>query len=97
MCHPLSRAERRHQRDRVIVRRRKVAEIVWGYNNDDWIARGWEPFTEWGVYAKFNGGCGCKMCHGAKYFKCKDKRRRALKTAFTQAEFRKCDKVQGKY
>jgi hypothetical protein len=93
MSHPTSRAERRHQRDRVIARRRKVAETEWGYNNGDWIARGWEPFVNWGVYAKWNGGCGSSMCHAAKYFKIAHKRREALHNSESQAEFRRRNKV----
>ena len=95
MSHHRTRDERRYQRDRIVTIRRKRAEYFWGYNNNAWIERGWALFTEWGIYAKWNGNCGCTMCHGAKYFKCKDKRRRALKSSFSQAEFRKRDKAEG--
>jgi hypothetical protein len=97
MSHPWSRAERRHQRDRIVARRRKTAEVMWGYNNGAWLARGWELYTTWGIYAKWNGNCGCTMCHGAKYLSCKRRRRASLNMAFSQAEFRKRDKVVGKH
>jgi hypothetical protein len=97
MCHhPSNRAERRHERERVIARRRKVAEREWGYNDYWWIVvQGFEPYANWGRYDKSNGNCNSKLCHGAKYLGRKDRRRKALKQAESQAEFRKKDKVVG--
>jgi hypothetical protein len=92
MHHPHNRAERRHERTRVIARRRKVAETEWGYNDGDWLSR-WNPYSEWGRYAKFNGGCGCRLCHHVKYFGCKRKRRNARKISESAAEFRCRDKA----
>lgn len=86
MSHPSTRAERRHQRARVIARRRFVYLHIW-YSRiqertnplDRSYLDGWEP--RWGKYAKWNLGCGCKLCHEDKYFGPKRKRREALKRA----------------
>jgi hypothetical protein len=99
MSHPTSRAERRHQRDRVIARRKFIAEHIWrNYNTEPHEGSPgygvWSP-VEWGRYAKFNLNCGCTMCHGAKYFKCAAKRRKGRKCAESQAECRRVDKVEG--
>src|SRR5271170_1045730 len=101
MSHPTSRAERRHQRDRVIARRKFIAEHIWSHYNEVphegspgyQQEPGWWSPVEWGRYAKFNLNCGCTMCHGAKYFKCAHKRRKGRQTAESQAECRRVDKV----
>lgn len=99
MSHPTSRAERRHQRDRVIARRKFIAEHIWSHYNEKphegspgWGE--WKP-VEWGRYAKFNLNCGCTMCHSAKYFKCAHKRRKGRQESESQAECRRVDKVEG--
>lgn len=46
----------------------------------------------WGHYAKWNMNCGATMCHAAKYFKNKAKRRRARKLAGSPAEARVGDR-----
>ena len=106
MRHPSSRSERRHERERVIARRRFVYEVVWQMNQppdvpvDSPLHRREHPldwkFTEWGRYAKFNLGCGCRMCHAAKHWGWKDARRRALKDSWSRAEHRGKDKVFGR-
>ena len=101
MSHPTSRDERRHQRDRVIARRRFVAEHIWPHYNDvphegspDYQQQsGWYQPIEWGRYAKFNLNCGCMMCHSAKYFSNARKRREALKHSWSTPEFRRWNKT----
>jgi hypothetical protein len=100
MSHPSSRDERRHQRERVIARRRFVRQQIWRveeiwHEGKPEYQRNWEPF-EWGRYAKFNMNCGCRQCHSAKYFSSAHKRRKALRQSWTQAEFRRRDKVEGR-
>lgn len=90
--HPFNRAERRYQRDRVVAHRKALRTVEKWYFSD--LQRWGEPV--WGRYAKWNGNCGQTMCHGAKYFKCKAKRRKALKFSLSQAEFRRKDKAAGK-
>ena len=83
--HPTNRAERRHQRNRVIaIHRRKHLHHARTSPNAV------EP--AWGRYAKWNMNCGATMCHAAKYFKNKAKRRRARKSAASSAEARICDR-----
>jgi hypothetical protein len=93
--HPTNRAERRHQRERVIAARRFVQQVVWRelerYSNP--IYPYWPPFTEWGRYAKWNLGCGCKGCHREKYYKAKSQRRKARKSAYSQVECRIGDRI----
>lgn len=74
MKHPSNRAERRHERNRVISNRRFIYEQVWRMQRFNK-----EPFTEWGKYSKWNLGWGCKQCHYLKYFGYKRKRREQLK------------------
>ena len=71
MKHPSNRAERRHERQRIINHRKFIR--VNGY------ARGW-PEQVWGKYAEWNGNCGSMRCHYLKYFEYKRKRRDALKS-----------------
>jgi hypothetical protein len=104
VSHPTSRAERRHQRERVIARRKFIATKIWSHYNEEphegspfyQQQMGWYTPTEWGRYAKFNLNCGCTMCHSAKYFASAHKRRKALRQSWTQAEFRRRDKVEGR-
>jgi hypothetical protein len=99
MSHPTSRAERRHQRDRVIARRKFIVTRVWSrgsYSTSSESTKKWLEEMQWGVYAKFNLNCGCTQCHGAKYFSCAHKRRKALRHAESQADFRRKDKVEGR-
>jgi len=91
MTHPLTRAERRHQRDRVIARRRFIYQHIWNAgafgiqertNPFHCGGRLYFPdFPTWGRYAKWNLGCGSRLCHADKYFGRKRKRREALKRA----------------
>lgn len=86
MKHPKSRAERRSVRDGWIARRRFIAQHIWRdydtvpHEGSPWYMQfsDWYKPMEWGRYAKFNLGCGCKGCHYVKYFKEKRKRRQAL-------------------
>ena len=80
MKHPYTRAERRHERERVIAARRFVWEHVWrnGLTNE------WRP--EWGRYSKWNLNCGCTRCHFMKYYKEKRKRRESLKQSVLKWE-----------
>ena len=90
--HPANRAERRQQRNRVIaIHRRKHLIRSRSY------LEGVEHFGEpvWGYYAKWNMNCGKTMCHAAKYFKNKAKRRRARKSAFSAQEARVADRKLG--
>ena len=93
MRHPRTRAERRHERERVIARRRFIHDNIWfqqQIHTDPEVIVGFlTPFTEFGRYAKFNLGCGCKQCHSVKYFGQKRKRRRARRGSFSTAEFRR--------
>lgn len=68
MKHPVSRAERRHERQRIITlrRARRVCIPNWGEQL-------------WQKYAKWNGDCGSPLCHSGKYFTEKRRRREALK------------------
>jgi len=82
MKHPKSRGERRAVRDGYIARRKFTVVHIWStgsYSRSSEHEQKWLAEMEWGKYAKFNLNCGCKMCHGAKYFSEKRKRRRALK------------------
>lgn len=90
--HPTNRAERRHQRNRVIAIHRRKHLI----NSRSYLYRV-EHFGEpdWGYYAKWNMNCGATMCHAAKYFKNKARRRRARKTAGSPAEARVGDRKLG--
>jgi hypothetical protein len=72
MRHPSNRAERRHERQRVIHHRKFIRV--------NGSARSW-PEQVWGQYAKWNGNCGSMRCHYLKYFGYKRKRREALKRA----------------
>lgn len=94
--HPTNRAERRQQRERVIAARRFVQMVIWReaerYSNPlNYIY--WPPFTEWGRYAKWNLGCGCKGCHREKYYKAKSQRRKGRKAASSQVECRIGDRI----
>ena len=86
MTHPSNRAERRHQRDRVIAARRFVTTTVWGgsyeiQNRTNPMVQRQRPDLDWGRYAKWNLGCGSPGCHREKYFGPKRKRREALQHA----------------
>jgi len=70
MKHPKSRAERRHERKRIVNYRRFI--------RINGSAMEW-PEQTWGQYAKWNGDCGSPRCHSGKYFGFKRKRREALK------------------
>jgi hypothetical protein len=103
MHHPTNRGERRAVREQQIARRKFIAKNIWRmYGREPHEGSPWyqqqsdwyEPF-EWGRYAKFNLGCGSKLCHAAKYYGSKDKRRRSLKASASTAEFRRRDKVAG--
>jgi len=101
MHHPRSRGERRAVREQVIARRKFIATQIWQvecwsrppHEHEHWyMPEGWTPM-EWGKYAKFNLNCGDTMCHGAKYFKCASKRRKARKEAESTSEFRRRNKA----
>lgn len=107
MHHPTNRAERRFERERIIARRRHIWGVVWkgfcgnSFNNpltfgsvDDWSPYQWTP--DWGRYAKWNLGCGCKQCHRDKYYKCKSQRRSSRKLAMSQVECRVGDRKYAK-
>lgn len=87
MGHPANRAERRHQRARVIARRRFSLE--WGPNNAWSVQRRTNSLLHdarvrppvWGRYAKWNLSCGSLMCHAEKHFSGRRKRREALRRA----------------
>ena len=87
MTHPSNRAERRHQRDRVIAARRFVYTTIWAansyetYHSNDPMATWQREDPEWGRYAKWNLNCGSPGCHREKYYGPKRKRREALKHA----------------
>lgn len=72
MKHPSNRAERRHERLRIIAHRRFIrissSSLRW-------------PDQMWGQYSKWNGNCGSIRCHELKYFGHRRKRREALKHA----------------
>jgi len=87
MGHPANRAERRHQRSRIIAKRRISVERV---PNNAWsIQRRTNPLIEgsrlspnhWGKFAKWNLSCGSLMCHADKHFSARRKRREALRRA----------------
>ena len=87
MGHPANRAERRHQRDRVVARRRFSLDYV---PNNAWrIQYRTNPLLRgprfrvpvWGKYSKWNLSCGSLMCHAGKHFSARRKRREALKHA----------------
>jgi hypothetical protein len=88
--HPTNRAERRHQRNRVIAIHRRQHLI---YSKSDEHSGD----TVWGYYAKWNMNCGKTMCHAAKYFKNKAKRRRAGKFAESAVEARAGDRKLGNW
>lgn len=87
MRHPSNRAERRHQRARVIAKRSFVLQHIpassWAIQQrKNPVVPGYSPEAgEGGRYAKWNLNCGSPMCHAEKYFKPKRKRREALKNA----------------
>ena len=72
MKHPSNRAERRHERLRIIAHRRFIRVSSTGC-----------PWMEqlWAQYSKWNGDCGSLLCHELKYFGHSRKRRAALKQA----------------
>jgi len=82
----MNRSERRHERERIISRRKFIIDKIWHA-----LPHG--QYEEPGRLSKFNLGCGCKMCHWYKFDESKSKRRKALKEAESQAEFRKEEKV----
>ena len=86
MKHPKNRSERRHERERIISKRKFIIDKVWQ-------SLPHLQHEESGRLAKYNLGCGCKICHYSKYYSAKNKRRKALKSAETQAEFRREDKT----
>ena len=102
--HPTNRAERRYQRERVIAKRRFIWGTVWkgfsgnSFNNPLTFGRYvgvWRPYTwtpDWGRYAKWNLGCGCKGCHREKYYKEKRKRRLARNYSESTVQGRKGDR-----
>lgn len=71
MKHPTNRAERRHERQRIVNHRRFIRINGSAY---PW------PEQIWGRYAEWNGNCGSMRCHEMKYFGHKRKRREALKS-----------------
>lgn len=75
MKHPSNRAERRHERERIINHRKDI--------RINGCARSWKYELEfpsvWSMYSKWNGNCGSMRCHYLKYFGYKRKRREALK------------------
>lgn len=73
----MTRAERRHQRLRVIERRLGIIRHVWNSTQN-------RELDEPGLLAKFNLNCGCRMCHYYKYGKDASKRRRALKSSHSE-------------
>jgi hypothetical protein len=81
--HPTNRAERRFQREFVILHRR---DIRINGNARDW------PEQNWSHYSKWNGNCGSTRCHAAKYFKVKAKRRKARRSSWSQAQCRAGDR-----
>ncbi len=89
--HPTNRAERRHHRNRVMAIHRRKHLIRPDYLHT--VEHCGEPV--WGRYAKWNMNCGATMCHAAKYFKNKAKRRRARKSSATPAEARVGDRKVG--
>ncbi len=98
--HPSNRAERRHQRERVIASRRFIWEVIWGKksytvnsrsNPINSIEYNWQP--DWGRYAKWNLNCGCAGCHREKYLDAKSQRRKARKTSWSTADCRVGDRT----
>ncbi len=88
MKHPRTRAERRHERNRLIAKRRFIFLHIWAAGNygidrrNNPLSRHFSPqLPEFGKYAKWNLGCGSPLCHCMKYFGPKRKRRVALKGA----------------
>ena len=75
MKHPSNRAERRHERERVINHRKEMRTNAHGYLYD--LQHFGEPC--WAQFSKWNGNCGSMRCHYLKYFGYKRKRREALK------------------
>lgn len=86
MKHPRGRAHRRFAREVFIARRRNVELNVWRYSFR-------APDFPWGVYAKWNMGCGSPMCHYAKYLSYKRKRRVGRRTSESPVECRKRDRI----
>ncbi len=93
--HPHTRGERRAIRKDWISRRKYIVTRIWSqgsyYKSEG--QRKWIAEMQWSIYAKFNLNCGCTMCHCAKYFKNKRKRRKALQRAESQNDFRRQDKI----
>jgi hypothetical protein len=87
MGHPSNRAERRHQRARIVARRRFSVESVPNnssrtqYRTNPLVHRGTLSAQVWGKYAKWNLSCGSLMCHADKYFSARRQRREALRHA----------------
>ena len=82
MRHPLSLAERRHNRVVIMARRRKT--IRSGYFPDD-LLQGWKPQdnSAWNRCDKWNLNCGSTLCHSGKYFSARRQRREQLKRDIT--------------
>lgn len=72
MKHPSNRAERRHERLRIIAHRRFLRMNA---------SRSFHHEEIWAQYSKWNGNCGSMQCHELKYFKHRRKRRAKLKQA----------------
>lgn len=77
MKHPSNRAERRHERRRIIAYRRCIRAKSQGNPRPEQI---------WAQYSKWNGNCGSMSCHAGKYFGARRKRREALKQATKDEE-----------
>jgi len=72
MKHPSNRAERRHERLRIIAHRCFIRVHA--------TSRPWTKQV-WAQYSKWNGNCGSMWCHELKYFKHRRQRREVLKRA----------------
>lgn len=81
MKHPSNRAERRHERKRVIARRQFVDLHIWRSRESPEHRENLRRTEMWGKYAKWNMNCGSIRCHELKYFSAKRRRRQALKHA----------------
>jgi len=75
MRHPRTLAERRHNRQTIIARRRRTIFIWYTFHPNELPERN----SAWFRCAKWNLNCGCKLCHSEKYNSARRKRREQLR------------------
>lgn len=74
MKHPNTRFERRHQRERIINKRKFIYQHIWKIN-PIW-------YTDFGRFNKWNLTCDCHLCKLERIYEEKEKRKHERKLKF---------------